>query len=76
MVHIDPPPPPCATGVVLFRMPHLADSGASPTQENVKGKTAIDLASSEMTFTLLCPLHYCAARGMLDNLVSEVAKVL
>lgn len=42
----------------------------------MKGKTAIDLASTETTLTLLCPLHYCAARGMLDNLVSEVAKVL
>lgn len=41
----------------------------------MKGKTAIDLASTEMTMTLLCPLHYCAAKGMLDNLVSEIAKV-
>lgn len=50
-------------------------SGASPTQENMKGSTAIDLAKTETTLTLLCPLHYCAARGMLDNLVAEVAKV-
>lgn len=41
----------------------------------MKGKTAIDLAKTETTLTLLCPLHYCAARGMLDNLVAEVAKV-
>lgn len=50
-------------------------SGASPTQENMKGSTAIDLAKTETTLTLLCPLHYCAARGLLDNLVAEVAKV-
>lgn len=53
----------------------LIISGASPTQENVKGSTAIDLAKTETTLTLLCPLHYSAARGMLDNLVAEVAKV-
>lgn len=50
--------------------------GASPNQENVKGKTPIELAKSETTLTLLCPLHYAAERGMLDNLVSLVAKVL
>lgn len=62
----------------LSRLPsaaHRCTSGASPTQENVKGRTAIQLAKTEMTLTLLCPLHYCAARGMLDNLVTEVAKV-
>ena len=53
----------------------LLCSGASPTQENMKGSTAIDLAKTETTLTLLCPLHYCAARGLLDNLVAEVAKV-
>lgn len=58
-----PPPTPCCA------------SGASPTQENVKGRTAIQLAKTEMTLTLLCPVHYCASRGMLDNLVAEVAKV-
>lgn len=41
----------------------------------MKGRTAIDLAKTETTLTLLCPLHYSAARGMLDNLVAEVAKV-
>lgn len=50
-------------------------SGASPTQENMKGSTPIDLAKTETTLTLLSPLHYCAARGLLDNLVAEVAKV-
>eukprot|EP00903_Cladosiphon_okamuranus_P008628 g8274.t1 len=52
----------------------LMRAGASPTHENMKGSTAIDLAKTETTLTLLCPLHYCAARGMLDNLVAEVAK--
>ena len=42
----------------------------------MKGRSALDLAKTETTLTLLCPLHYCAARGMLDNLVAEVAKVL
>ena len=50
-------------------------TGASPSQENMKGKTAVDLAQSETTMALLCPLHFAAGRGMLDNLVALVAKV-
>lgn len=49
--------------------------GASPNQDNAKGKTPVDLAQSETTLTLLCPLHYAAGAGMLDNIVALVANV-
>ncbi|CBN78313.1 conserved unknown protein [Ectocarpus siliculosus] len=52
----------------------LMRAGASPTLENMKGSTPVMLAKTDTALTLLCPLHYCAARGMLDNLVAEVAK--
>lgn len=50
-------------------------AGASPTQENLKGLTAVDLARADTMLILLCPLHFAAARGLLDNIVSLVAKV-
>lgn len=71
-------PPSCASISPISGLRCCVDAskaGASPNQENIKGKTPIDLAKTETTLTLLCPLHYAASRSMLDNLVSLVAKV-
>lgn len=50
-------------------------TGASTSQENVKGRTPIDVARTETTLNLLCPLHYAAKNNMLDHLGSLMAKV-